>query len=144
MFKKLIFTVIDIFLLSFNANAGSDGELVLKKDQPQEIKDCFEKLNRATFAFNQGLDKSIIKPIAEKYRKLPDPIQKGIYESIERDLNIEPTISNLSRMETILEGTEWENAVKKNTVPKQFDPFAGLDTKGNNDRPATKDLNSLF
>ena len=52
MLKKLTVTIIYIFLLAFNANAGSDGELALKKDQPKEIKDCFEKLNRATFAFN--------------------------------------------------------------------------------------------
>ena len=65
MLRKLAITIISVFLLAFNANAGSDGELVLKKDQPEKIKDCFEKLNRATFAFNQGLDKSIIKPIAK-------------------------------------------------------------------------------
>ena len=77
MLKKLTVTIIYIFLLAFNANAGSDGELALKKDQPQEIKDCFEKLNRATFKFNQGLDKALFKPIAKGYRNLPDPIQKG-------------------------------------------------------------------
>jgi len=77
MLKKLTVTIIYIFLLVFNANAGSDGELALKKDQPQEIKDCFEKLNRATFKFNQGLDKALFKPIAKGYRNLPDPIQKG-------------------------------------------------------------------
>ena len=77
MFKKLTITVIYIFLLAFHANAGSDGELALKKDQQGEIKDCFENLNRATFAFNQGLDKTIIKPIAKRYKNLPDPIQRG-------------------------------------------------------------------
>lgn len=82
MLKKLTITVIYILLLAFNANAGSDGELALKKDQPQEIKDCFEKLNRATFAFNQGLDKALIKPIAEGYRNLPDPIQKGTKNAV--------------------------------------------------------------
>ena len=82
MFKKLTITVIYILLLAFNANAGSDGELALKKDQPQEIKDCFEKLNRATFAFNQGLDKALIKPIAKGYRNLPDPIQKGTKNAV--------------------------------------------------------------
>ena len=82
MFKKLTVTIIYIFLLAFNANAGSDGELALKKDQPQEIKDCFEKLNRATFAFNQGLDKALIKPIAKGYRNLPDPIQKGTKNAV--------------------------------------------------------------
>ena len=82
MLKKLTVTIIYIFLLAFNANAGSDGELALKKDQSQEIKDCFEKLNRATFAFNQGLDKALIKPIAKGYRNLPDPIQKGTKNAV--------------------------------------------------------------
>src|SRR5210317_321454 len=82
MFKKLTISIIYILLLVFNANAASDGELTLKKDQPQEIKDCFEKLNRTTFAFNQGLDKALIKPIAEGYRNLPDPIQKGTKNAV--------------------------------------------------------------
>ena len=83
MLKKLTITIISVLLLAFNASAGSDGELVLNKNQPDEInqpdkiKDCFESLNRATFAFNQGLDKSIIKPIAKGYSNLPVPIQKA-------------------------------------------------------------------
>ncbi|MDA9695460.1 VacJ family lipoprotein [Candidatus Pelagibacter sp.] len=77
MLKKLVIAIISIFLLSFSANAGSDGELTLNNGKPKEIKDCFEKLNRATFAFNQSLDKALIKPLAQGYRKLPDPIQKG-------------------------------------------------------------------
>ena len=77
MLKKLVIAIISIFLLSFSANAGSDGELTLNNDKSKEIKDCFEKLNRATFAFNQSLDKALIKPLAQGYRNLPDPIQKG-------------------------------------------------------------------
>ena len=81
MFKKLTIIIVASFLLYFNANAGSDGQLELKKNVKQTTeyknKDCFEKLNRATFAFNQGLDKAIIKPIASGYRNLPDAIQKG-------------------------------------------------------------------
>ena len=83
MLKNLLIIIFSIFLLTFNANAGSDGELKLQKnDQPKEIKDCFEKLNRATFSFNQGLDKVIIKPIAKGYRKLPDPIQRGTSNAV--------------------------------------------------------------
>ena len=63
MFRKIIIISISIILLTFNVNAGSDGELILKKNKPTEIKDCFENLNRATFSLNQSLDKSIIKPI---------------------------------------------------------------------------------
>jgi len=83
MLKKFIISSICIFLFVFNAYAGSDGELVLKnKDEPKKIKDCFEKLNRATFSFNQGLDKAIIKPIAKGYRNLPIPIQKGTKNAV--------------------------------------------------------------
>ena len=82
MFKKLTITTICIFLFVFNAYAGSDGELALKKNEPKEIKDCFERLNRATFSFNQGLDNAIIKPIAKGYRNLPVPIQKGTTNAV--------------------------------------------------------------
>ena len=76
MFKKLIIILASL-LIAFSASAGSDGDLTLNKNEEKQVKDCFEKLNRATFAFNQGLDKAIIKPIAKNYRKLPDPIQRG-------------------------------------------------------------------
>ena len=75
-------------MVSFNVNAGSDGELVLKKDQTNKIKDCFEKLNRATFAFNQGLDKVIMKPIAKGYRNLPNPVQKGAGNAVKNLSNL--------------------------------------------------------
>jgi len=91
MFRKLAIIVISVFLFTFTANAGSDGELVLKENRTKEIKDCFEKLNRATFSFNQGLDKAIIKPIAKGYRNLPDPIQKGTKNAV----------TNLSNLITI-------------------------------------------
>ena len=59
--------IITLFIYS-NAFAGSDGELELsKKNKP--TKDCFEKINRASFALNQGLDKTIFKPVAKGYRK---------------------------------------------------------------------------
>ncbi len=54
------------------------------KSEAQNTKDCFEKLNRATFAFNQGLDKALIKPIAEGYRKLPDNVQKGTSNAVRK------------------------------------------------------------
>ena len=88
MFRKLVVIIVSVFLFAFNANAGSDGDLTLKKDQPKEIKDCFEKLNRATFSFNQGLDKALIKPIAKSYRNLPEPIQKGTSNAVKNLSNL--------------------------------------------------------
>ncbi len=43
-----------------------------------KTKDCFEKVNRAVFTFNMGLDKVVFKPIAKGYSHLPGPIKKGI------------------------------------------------------------------
>jgi len=91
MFKKLAIIIISVFLFALNANAGSNNELTINKDEPKEIKDCFEKLNRATFAFNQALDKAVIKPIAKGYRKLPDQVQKGTSN----------VVNNLSNLITI-------------------------------------------
>ena len=72
-FLKIIFL---FFFLTVNVLAGSDGELEISKKN-NSVKDCFEPLNRATFALNQGLDKAILKPVAKGYRTLPAPIKKG-------------------------------------------------------------------
>tara|TARA_B100001027_G_scaffold165872_1_gene117890 strand:- start:36 stop:824 length:789 start_codon:yes stop_codon:yes gene_type:complete len=91
MFKKLLIILITTLTLSSFAHAGSDGELLLKKNQPSEVKDCFEGLNRATFAFNQTLDGIIFKPVAKVYRMLPSPARKGVSNSL----------NNLSHLTTI-------------------------------------------
>ncbi len=94
MYKKFKIILISIFLFSSNVIAASDGELALSESkQPKKIKDCFEKLNRVTFSFNQGLDKTIITPIAKGYRKLPDPIQKGTSNAV-KNLSTLITIPN--------------------------------------------------
>ena len=47
--KKIIVILITTFTLVANVHAGSDGELVLKKNEPSEIKDCSETFNKASF-----------------------------------------------------------------------------------------------
>ena len=83
MFKKILIVVFTTFALTFNVSAGTDGELLLKKNQPSEVKDCFEKINRVTFALNQTLDGVIFKPVASLYRKLPSPAKTGVSNSLE-------------------------------------------------------------
>ena len=75
--NKIIISFLLTLLLIFNANAGTDGENNLSKNEPKKIKDCFEGLNRATFSLNQGLDKIILKPVAKAYRALPSPVRTG-------------------------------------------------------------------
>ena len=95
MFKKIIIISISIIMLTFNVNAGSDGELILKKNQPTEIKDCFENLNRATFAFNQALDGILFKPVASAYRILPSPVRSGVSNSLDNLSNLVTIPNNI-------------------------------------------------
>ena len=67
------------------------GSTAMAGSSTEEVKDCFEGLNRATFAFNQSLDKVIFEPIAKGYRKLPSPIRTGTGN----------VLSNLSNLVTI-------------------------------------------
>ena len=95
MFKKLILTYLSVILITCSANAASDGELILKKNQPAEVKDCFEKVNRATFAFNQALDGVIFKPVASVYKKLPPPVRSGVGNSLENLSNLVTIPNNI-------------------------------------------------
>ena len=94
MLKKLPIILISIFLLTLNANAGSDGDLKLEKE-PKKVKDCFETLNRATFAFNMGLDKAFFKPVSKGYRKLPSPIRKGTSNALNNLSNLVTVPNNI-------------------------------------------------
>ena len=95
--KKLFSIVILILFSQFqmlNAVAGSDGETEIssnKNNNQAEVKDCFETINRGVFAFNQGLDKAVFKPLAKGYRKLPQPVRSGTSN----------VISNLGNVVTI-------------------------------------------
>ena len=89
MRKLIVSLLISLFCASFSF-ADTDGENSLSKKNP-EVKDCFERVNRATFAFNQGLDNAIFEPVAKGYRKLPSPIRIGTSNFL----------SNLSNLITI-------------------------------------------
>ncbi len=95
MIKKLIVIIITTIALTFNVSASSDGELLLKKNEPSEIKDCFESLNRASFALNQGLDKVIFKPVASVYKTLPSPIKTGVSNSLNNLSNVVTIPNNI-------------------------------------------------
>ena len=65
--KNIIITFLSLIMLTLMlALELMERIICLKKIKP--VKDCFESLNRATFALNQGLDKVIFKPVAKGYR----------------------------------------------------------------------------
>ena len=95
MIKKFTLILITTLALTLNSHAGSSGELLMKKNDPSEIKDCFEKINRATFAFNQTLDGLIFKPVASVYRKLPSPMKSGVSNSLDNLSNLVTIPNNI-------------------------------------------------
>ena len=66
-FKKLqviFYSVMLNILLVVSANAETENE-------------CFEKVSRGIFKFNQGFDNIILEPVAKVYNKLPEPVKNG-------------------------------------------------------------------
>ena len=97
-----IFSILIIILFSqfqlLNAIAASDGEVEIssKKNNGQKVvKDCFETVNRGIFAFNQGLDKALFKPLAKGYRKLPQPIRSGTSNALNNLGNVVTIPNNI-------------------------------------------------
>ena len=81
---KIFRTILSILVIQFLVASYSYGE-------EREVKDCFEKINRATFAFNMALDKVLFRPVAAGYRKLPSPVRTGTSN----------VLNNLSNLVTI-------------------------------------------
>jgi len=92
--KKIIITTLVSIMLSSNVSAGTDGENNISKSK-KPVKDCFESLNRATFALNQGLDKVIFEPVAKAYRVLPSPIRTGTSNALDNISNLVTIPNNI-------------------------------------------------
>ena len=87
MYKVLKHSLI-IILIQFIVVSSSSA-------RAEEVKDCFEKINRATFAFNMALDKILFKPISKGYRYLPSPIRSGTSNALNNLSNLVTVPNNL-------------------------------------------------
>ncbi len=116
MLKKIIIILITTCALTLNVSASSDGELLLKKNNPTEVKDCWEGFNRASFSLNQGLDKIIFKPVASVYRNLPIPIKSGVSNSLDNLSNVVTIPNNLLQGEFKKAGINTSRLVINTTV----------------------------
>ena len=95
MVRKISLILFTTFALTSIVNASSDGEIILKKNDPSEISDCSETFNRASFAFNQVLDGIIFQPVASAYRVLPSPVKTGVNNSLNNISNLITIPNNL-------------------------------------------------
>ena len=85
---KTLKIIISVFVIQFLVVSTSFGE-------EKEVKDCFEKINRATFAFNMALDKVLFRPVATGYRKLPSPIRTGTSNALNNISNLVTIPNNI-------------------------------------------------
>ena len=116
MFKKYLIIALTVFGLSLNAIAGDDGKLLLEKNNPSEVKECFEGINRATFAFNQALDKVVFKPVASVYRVLPSPVKSGVSNSLDNLSNLVTIPNNILQGEFKKAGTNTIRLIVNTTI----------------------------
>ncbi len=75
--SRILGIIILSLFMATSSIAGSDGQNELSKNTNGQVKDCFEKVNRGIFAFNQAIDGLIFEPLAKGYRHLPSPIRTG-------------------------------------------------------------------
>ena len=116
MIKKIIVTLFTTIALIVNVNASSDGEFLLNKNNPTEVKECWEGFNRASFALNQGLDKIIFKPVAGVYRVLPTPIKSGVSNSLDNLSNVVTIPNNILQGEFSKAGVNTGRFIINTTV----------------------------
>ena len=122
-------TILAGILLTFsNVSAGTDDENSLSKKNSGETKDCFEKVNRGIFAFNQGLDNAIFEPLAKGYRKLPVPIRHGTGNVLDNLSTLMTVPNNLLQGEMKKAGQNTLRFAVNTTlgILGIFDPASGL------------------
>ena len=71
----------------------------ISQAEEKEVKDCFEKVNRATFAFNMALDKVLFRPVAIGYRKLPSPVRTGTSNALNNLSNLITIPNNILQVD---------------------------------------------
>ena len=73
---RVITAVLALSLLGGCASVGGDGA---KRQGPGQRVDPWERWNRKVFAFNEDLDKHVLKPVATAYQKVvPELVRTGV------------------------------------------------------------------
>ena len=110
-----------LFIIQFLVVTNSYG-------QENDVRDCFEKINRATFAFNMALDKVLFRPVATGYRKLPSPIKIGTSNALNNLSNLVTIPNNILQGDFIAAGNNSIRFIINTTIGIVgiFDPANAL------------------
>ena len=105
MFNKIVIALIFLTISNWANLANANDEKIMEANDPANIKDCHEKLNRFTFAINKKLDDIIFEPVAKTYRVLPSPIRNGVSNSLNNLSNLVTIPNNVLQGEFKKAGT---------------------------------------
>ena len=110
-----------LFIIQFLVVSNSYG-------QEKDVRDCFEKINRATFAFNMTLDKVLFRPVATGYRKLPSPIRTGTSNALNNLSNLVTIPNNILQGDFLAAGNNSIRFIINTTIGIVgiFDPANAL------------------
>ena len=115
MIKKIIYSSIIISSLTLSSLSIANEE-ILKKNDPSEIKDCHEGINRTIFAINKGLDNVVFEPVAKAYRVLPGSVRSGVSNSLNNLSNLVTIPNNILQGEYKKAGTNTGRFVINTTI----------------------------
>ena len=116
MFKKFLFCVFALSLLTQGVYGESKEEKIMSLNDPSTIKDCHERLNRAIFSLNKGLDNVIFEPVAKVYRILPSPVRNGVSNSLDNLSNLVTIPNNVLQGEFAKAGSNTSRFVINTTL----------------------------
>ena len=114
--KNFLTAFLISLLFTLNVNAGTDAANSISKKSPNNVKDCFENINRVTFKFNQFLDGAIIEPIAKAYRTLPSPIRSGTSNVLDNISSLITIPNNILQGEIETAGVNTARLIVNTTV----------------------------
>ena len=85
-----------ILALALVGAALLSGCASVPKDAGQNPDDPWESLNRQTFAFNQGLDFILIRPLAKGYQFItPKPVREGVTRVFQNTMEPSNAVNNV-------------------------------------------------
>ena len=80
-------------------------------------RDPFEGFNRSVFQFNEKLDQSVVKPVAETYQQItPQPVQTGVKNFFGNLSDVWSTVNNALQLKPVPAAESFMRVLVNSTV----------------------------
>ncbi len=97
--------------------AAAVGGCASTPKEDRDPRDPLEPVNRAVYRFNDELDKALLKPIAEGYRKVtPEPVNRGVTNFFSNLQDVGSAINNALQLKMERAGSDVGRVVVNTTV----------------------------